>query len=294
LQKEGQNKLYRTLEDYIPKNVLSNKNKAKSWEYGYDSKYNVVVISKTGQVGSVINISGLTIALPKEPKKCLQRHSKKEQQFWERTDLPKDLDRIQSIFQWNEMPSTFKNRWVDYIEREFDYREDGMFFMNNGKSTYITGSHYMYLQWTSIDVGYPDYREANRIFFIYWEACKADKRSFGMTYLKIRRSGFSFMSSAECVNTGTLAKDARVGILSKTGSDAKKMFTDKVVPINNRLPFFFKPIMDGMDRPKTELAFRVPASKITKKNMYEVEQDVLEGLDTTIDWKNTDENSYDG
>ena len=294
MQKEGQNKLYRILEDYIPKNVLSNKNKAKSWEYGYDSKYNVVVISKTGQVGSVINISGLTIALPKEPKKCLQRHSKKEQQFWERTDLPKDLDRIQSIFQWNEMPSTFKNRWVDYIEREFDYREDGMFFMNNGKPTYITGSHYMYLQWTSIDVGYPDYREANRIFFIYWEACKADKRSFGMTYLKIRRSGFSFMSSAECVNTGTLAKDARVGILSKTGSDAKKMFTDKVVPINNRLPFFFKPIMDGMDRPKTELAFRVPASKITKKNMYEVEQDVLEGLDTTIDWKNTDDNSYDG
>ena len=51
--------------------------------------------------------------------------------------------------------------------------------MNNGKPTYITGSHYMYLQWTKIDVGLPDFREANRIFYIYWEACKADKRSFG-------------------------------------------------------------------------------------------------------------------
>jgi hypothetical protein len=39
----------------------------------------------------------------------------------------------------------------------------------------------------------------------------------------------------------------------KTGADAKKMFTDKVVPINSRLPFFFKPIMDGMDKPKTEV-----------------------------------------
>ena len=152
----------------------------------------------------------------------------------------------------------------------------------------------MYLQWTNIDVGYPDFREANRILFIFWEACKADARSFGMIYLKIRRSGFSFMSSSECVNTATLAKDSRVGILSKTGSDAKKMFTDKVVPINNRLPFFFKPIMDGMDKPKTELAYRVPASKITKKNMYDVEEDLIEGLDTTIDWKNTDDNSYDG
>ncbi|HAW04633.1 MAG TPA: hypothetical protein DCW83_08095, partial [Saprospirales bacterium] len=157
-----------------------------------------------------------------------------------------------------------------------------------------TGSHYMYLQWTSIDVGYPDFREANRIFWIYWEACKADKRSFGMDYLKIRRSGFSFMGSSECINVGTLARDARVGILSKTGSDSKKMFTDKVVPINSRLPFFFKPIMDGMDKPKTELAFRIPASKITKKNMFTVLNDDMEGLDTTIDWKNTDDNSYDG
>jgi hypothetical protein len=115
-----------------------------------------------------------------------------------------------------------------------------------------------------------------------------------MIYLKIRRSGFSFMSSSECVNTGTLAKDSRVGILSKTGSDAKKMFTDKVVPINSRLPFFFKPIMDGMDKPKTELAFRIPAAKITKKNMYDTTNDELYGLDTTIDWKNTDDNSYDG
>ena len=64
------------------------------------------------------------------------------------------------------------------------------------------------------------------------------------------------------------------------------MFTDKVVPINSRLPFFFKPVMDGVDKPKTELAFRIPAAKITKKNMYETTQDEMYGLDTTIDWKN--------
>ena len=152
----------------------------------------------------------------------------------------------------------------------------------------------MYLQWSNIDVGYPDFREANRVLWIHWEACKADNRSFGQTYLKIRRSGFSFMSSSECVNIGTLARDSRIGILSKTGPDAKKMFTNKVVPISYKLPFFFKPIMDGMDKPKTELAFRIPASKITKKNMYTTKVEELDGLDTTIDWKNTDDNSYDG
>jgi hypothetical protein len=295
LQNEGQsNNLCRIIEDYIPAGVISNKNRVKSWLYGYNEQYNVTVISKTGQIGQIVEIEGLKIALPATPDKCLQRHSAKAEQYWERQELPRDLARIQSIFQWNEKSKEFKNRWVDYIENEFDCREQGFWFMNNGVKTYITGSHYTYLQWSSIDVGYPDFREANRIYWIFWEACRADPRSFGIIYLKIRRSGFSFMSSSECVNIGTLARNARIGMLSKTGPDAKKMFTDKVVPINSRLPFFFKPIMDGMDKPKTELAFRIPASKITKKNMYDADDTEVEGLDTSIDWKNTDDNSYDG
>ena len=294
MQKEDQNKIYSNVKDFIPSGVLKNKNNNRSWLYGYNEKYKLVVISKTGQIDQVIEVNGLYIGLPMQPKEIHKRSDSKVDQYWERESIPKQLSRINSIFQWNEMSSLFKDKWVDYIEKEFDRRELGFWFYNNGIQTYMTGSHYMYLQWTSIDIGYPDFREANRIFFIYWEACKADKRCFGMDYLKIRRSGFSFMGSSECVNTGTLVKDSRVGILSKTGSDAKKMFTDKVVPIANRLPFFFKPIQDGMDKPKTELAFRIPASKITKKNMYDTVDDELYGLDTTIDWKNTDENSYDG
>tara|TARA_R100000935_G_scaffold25498_1_gene45350 strand:- start:4503 stop:6746 length:2244 start_codon:yes stop_codon:yes gene_type:complete len=294
LQKEGLSKLYTELYDVIPKSVLTNKNKRKSWEYGFDEKYGIVVISTNGTIGKIIQMNGVDIALPKQPEFINKRKEKTSEQYWERHEYPKVLKRIPSIFQWNNQNSVFKNQWIDYIEKEFDFREEGFWFYNKGKPTYITGSHYVYLQWTKIDIGFPDYREANRLFFIYWEACKADKRSFGLCYLKIRRSGFSFMGSSECINTGTLAKDARVGILSKTGSDAKKMFTDKVVPIGNNLPFFFKPIQDGMDKPKTELAFRIPASKITKKNMYLVESEELDGLDTTIDWKNTDDNSYDG
>ena len=295
MQKEGQNNsLCRIVDNHIPAAVISNKNRVRSWLYGYNDQYDVIVISKTGQIGQIVEIAGLIIALPLAPEKCLQRHSTKAEQYWERQELPRELAKIQSIFQWNEKPKEFKDRWVDYIEQEFDYREQGCWFMNNGAKTYITGSHYMYLQWSSIDIGYPDFREANRIYWIFWEACRADPRSFGMIYLKIRRSGFSFMSSSECVNIGTLARDARIGILSKTGADAKKMFTDKVVPINSRLPFFFKPIMDGMDKPKTELAYRVPAAKITKKNMYETDDNDVDGLDTSIDWKNTEDNSYDG
>ena len=294
MQSQDLNKLFRVIHDAIPKHVISNKNKARSWVYGYDPKYDLVVISKSGQIGEVYAINGLLVALPKTPKLSYSRSKKKEEQYWEAMEYSKELSRIKSIFQWHDTHDTFKAKWVDYVEAEFDRREEGFWFLNNGLPTYITGTHYMYLQWTKIDVGHPDFREANRVFYIFWEACKADKRSFGMCYLKIRRSGFSFMSSCEGVNQATITKDARIGILSKTGSDAKKMFTDKVVPISNNYPFFFRPIQDGMDKPKTEMAYRVPASKITKKNMYHLADEELEGLDTTIDWKNTGDNSYDG
>jgi len=103
------------------------------------------------------------------------------------------------------------------------------------------------------------------------------------------------MASGECVNMATISSDSRFGILSKSGPDAKKMFTDKVVPISVNYPFFFKPIQDGMDRPKTELAYRVPATKYTRKKLENNETlRELDGLDTTIDWKNTGDNSYDG
>jgi len=294
LQNEDQNSIYRIVQDHIPKSVIVVKNKSKTWEYGYNEKYDMVVISKDGTIGDIYNISGLLVALPSTPEDVYKRDSKKENQYWQPSEYPRELSNIKTIFNWHTMPKNFKDEWVDYIEGEFDRRDHGFFFMNNGVKTYITGSHYMYLQWTKIDVGLPDYREANRIYFIFWEACKADNRSFGMVYLKIRRSGFSFMGSNELSNTGTLAKDARLGILSKTGNDAKTMFTNKVVPIISNYPFFFKPIQDGMDKPKTELAFRVPAAKITKKNMYEDADSDIRGLDTTIDWKNTADNSYDG
>jgi hypothetical protein len=238
----------------------------------------------------VYSIQNLKITLPKTPKNTHKFDSNK----WEVTEYPKELQRVNTIFDWKNLPNDFKSKYIDYIESEFSKRDDGFWFYNKDKATYITGTHYMYLQWSKIDVGKPDFREANRLFYIFWEACKADKRCYGMCYLKNRRSGFSFMASGEVVNQATLASDSRFGILSKTGPDAKKMFTDKVVPISVNYPFFFKPIQDGMDRPKTELAYRVPASKLTRRNITSDNKEQLEGLDTTIDWKNTGDNSYDG
>jgi len=278
----------------IKSHVIKRLNKSKKWEYGYNKEHDLIVISRTGQIGEIYEIQNLTIALPLEDNPY-KRSNQKLEQYWEVFEKRKELKNIKTIFDWKAYPETFKNKLHDYIDEEFKRRDEGFWFYNKGIPTYITGTHYMYLQWSKIDVGQADFREANRLFFIFWEACKADKRAYGMCYLKNRRSGFSFMASGETVNMATISSDARFGVLSKSGADAKKMFTDKIVPISVNYPFFFKPIQDGMDRPKTELAYRVPASRFTRKKLDTNERlEEIVGLDTTIDWKNTGDNSYDG
>ena len=282
--------LYKVLHDHIKPKILNRMNRYKKWEYGYNEDHDIIVISKTGQIGDIYEIQNLKIALPKS-----ENVYKFKENRWTRFEYPKSLKRIKTVFDWREYSEEFKETYYDYIDDEFKRREEGFWYVNKDLPTYITGTHYMYLQWSKIDVGQPDFRESNRLFFIFWEACRADIRCYGMSYLKNRRSGFSFMASGECVNLATISTDARFGILSKTGADAKKMFTDKVVPISVNYPFFFKPIQDGMDRPKTELAYRVPASKFTRRSITSTEKpEDLAGLDTTIDWKNTGDNAYDG
>lgn len=281
--------LFTIAENIIPEKVLKKRNAKKDWVYGYDSEYDIVIVSKDGTLGDIYNIQNLLVGLPAEPDKIDYKHNK-----WVAEEYPRELSRIKTQFDWARRDSAFKSQWVDYIEDQFKRRDQGFWFINNSIPTYMTGSHYVYLQFTKTDVGKPDFREANRIFFIFWEACKADNRCFGLCYLKNRRSGFSFMASSEVINIGTSTRDASIGIMSKTGTDAKMMFTGKVVPIINNYPFFFMPTRDGNSSPVTELAFRVPSSKITRKNMDKEEEEEIDGLDTTITWKNTADNSFDG
>ena len=151
----------------IKKTTLTRLNRGKKWKYGYDKDHDIVVLSKTGVIGEIYDIQGFKIALPK-PTKVFKHENNK----WGKIETPKELSRLKTIFDWRSYPDEQKEKWHDYIDEEFRRRDEGFWFTNNGKPTYITGSHYMYLQWSKIDVGAPDFREANRLFFIFWEACK--------------------------------------------------------------------------------------------------------------------------
>lgn len=259
---------------------------------GYDEP--VVNICPQGTAGDIIEISGLYIQLPEVPetKDILFSDLSVEQQYWRRVDPPADLMKIRSMDEWNDMPKQFKEKHTEFIRREFQRRRDGVWFMNNGVPTYITGHHYMFLQWSKIDIGYPSYLEFQNRLSRHFVACESDPRSMGQVYVKCRRSGYTQMCSGNISDEGTQVKDKLLGIISKTGKDAQEnVFMKKVMPIYRNYPFFFKPIQDGTTNPRSELAFREPSKRITKTNKT---ANRGEALDTIINWKNTTANAYDG
>ena len=64
MQSEGRDKLYSPVEGLVSKSVMANKNRAKTWLYGYNDKDEIVINSKTGKVGDIFKINGINISLP--------------------------------------------------------------------------------------------------------------------------------------------------------------------------------------------------------------------------------------
>ena len=233
----------------------------------------------TDNQGETVTISELDIVLPVQPKadEILFHDLDKSEQLWRRTEFPEDWDILSSKQQ------------AIFVEQEFVRRREGLWFMNNGVPTYITGAHYYYLNWCKIDVGYPDYRDRDRRFFTFWEACVQDPKCYGMVMVKHRREGASWKGASMALNYISQNYNAHGGLLSKTGKDAKDLF-EKVVYLFRGMPEFFQPIIDGTDNPKSTLSFNKPGEKITKNNKKVSKS---EALNSKIDYRNTRDNSYD-
>ena len=298
--KSYENRLYKVVDSPVPEKILKSGNRNKSWRYGWNPEYDFVNISLDGTIGEFYWIQGLIVAIP-EAKNIYSRSDEKSEQYWEIEPSPDDklMKKFKSTKQLQRLPIDKKMKWEDFIIQEWERREQGHFFMNEGSPCYVTGSHYFFLRWAKIDVGAPHYRESNRIFWYFWEACKADQRSLGMCYLKNRRSGFSYMAMSETINQSSKPpNEMQYGMLSKTGADAQSMFTVKCVKIANNLPFFFQPIRAGESNPKSEILFSVPSKKLTRKTMNDLDflddDDQNDGLGNKINHKTTNNNSYDG
>ena len=77
----------------IKRTTITRMNRSKKWKYGYNKEHDIIVVSKTGEIGEIIEIQNLVIALPKKPKKIYKHVDNK----WVKQEYPKELNRIKNI-----------------------------------------------------------------------------------------------------------------------------------------------------------------------------------------------------
>lgn len=226
--------------DHIPKDVIEDGNKNKSWAYGYNKEYNIVVISKDGTIGDIFLINDLYIAIPKKPEdKLIRGHDLLPiHQKWRRYAVPKDLSDFDAIYGETKLSYSEEQSIIDdletkhkgFIQNDIYKIINGEWFFNDGEATYITGGYYYMLQhWylPSPEI-YPRYRTIQSDYYYWLQACYADQRSFGSLLLKNRRIFFSTVAGAEATRIATFNNKAFVPVISTTEEDSEAFIADNI------------------------------------------------------------------
>lgn len=243
-----------------------------------------------------IHIQGLNCYLPQSPpdEEVANFYLPKEQQKWRRTPLPAEWKqwRIEEAKMQKTDPDYCHPFIEDFKLQEWTRRLKGYWFFNNGVKTYITGLHYMYLNWWKIDIGYPAYRYSDLTYFYFLQYCIEDPDCLGMVDVARRRSGKTFKAGLFLYDYISRSKNAHGGIQSKTDADAKQVFSKAVVSPFKHLPDFFRPNFDtsGGNTPKKELRFYAASKR--GKNALEFDDD--DELESYIDFAASGEFAYDG
>jgi len=230
-----------------------------------------------------------------EKREIMSRSVKKDYQYWERPEPPKDYEtkRKKEIATQKTSPGYYNPELQEYRNQEWDRRLNGFWFYNNGHATYITGLHYFYLVHWKLDVGYPSFRATDKEFFYFLEYCVQDPNCLGMVEVTKRRQGKTMRAGAFLFELTSRSRNKNAGIQSKTYEDAKEnVFAKGVVMPFKYLPDFFVPIYDtekGMT-PKGELRF-------FKTNKRGANDDIFAEkieLESSITFKSADKFAYDG
>ena len=167
-------------------------------------------------------------------------------------------------------------RYPEWMREELRRRKDGFFFYNGDKLEWVTGHHYMTLQYWKIPVpnkrvgrstrlirGNPWFIDAQRDMWYAINECRKNNvlgKTFGIDMVGYRRFSKTANALSEGYWDATENAESVFPIQSKTEKDAKKVF-DKLIQSWQLLPSFLKPVDDGSTKQSSKLVFDYPKRK---------------------------------
>lgn len=206
----------------------------------------------------------------------------KKEQKWKRKELPDYFDFIEFDKEGNALLMPQQRA---YAAVEVKRCKEGYWFFNNGNPTYITGKNYFYLQyWKLEDDVFPDYRDADRRYFLFLNHWENVLWCLGIGRGKKRREGASSQATSNLIYECIFFTNSNCGLVSKTQIDSRDTFTDMAAFGYHQLPVFLKPRQLNRADSVTELVFAVKNVKGETSG---------KGLKSKINYRAPVENAYD-
>jgi hypothetical protein len=262
--------------------------------------------------GSTLEVQGLKCQLPPvgwvknvltgelEHTGVWERSKNPKGQHWERTELPPWFKerRKKELAKQKTDPEYYDPDLAAIIKTEWYRRLNGFWFMNYNphkdisEPTYMTGTHYFYCKWWSLDIGYPDFRITDLEYYYFQQYCIEDPHCLGMIEIAKRRHGKTYKGGLFLFEFASRMQEAVSGLQSKTNTDGRKVFRKAVVRPFRKLPYFFQPAYDQTAGKAPQKELRFMAGNIRGHKADDIDE--MDELNSSIDFGPSDEEFYDG
>jgi len=185
---------------------------------------------------------------------------------------------------WGEIENNIDDykEEIAFIRKVWYHRIYGYWFFNDGKPTYISGRHFMFLNFyyspdIKINDSYPEYRDRHRREYLFREYLrtttetfkKRDKYGFGIPdedgvfeiekigirlfwgdiHPKNRRNGSSIEAISDMTEDAERGRGIYSTIVSKDGQSTEDHWEKRLMPFWMNRPLFIRPTWDGGSRP---------------------------------------------
>lgn len=238
-----------------------------------------------------INIYGTIVTLPERPddKDAINYGLPRHQQKWRRQQIPSYFDTVQYDKSGNLILTSIQE---SFAEVEVKRCKQGCWIWIGEKMRYIPKRYYFYLQYYTLEDGTaPDFRESDRLYYLFFEYWFSVLWCLGIIRIKKRRQGASSQSCSNILYEAIFFKNSNCGLLSKTKDDSKATFTEMVTAAYRLLPVFLKPKQVNKEDSVTELVFAHKSQTVKAGVAAGVKEE--EGHNSKINYKAPVLNAFD-